>query len=117
MPIIFEKTVNNDEYHILIQGRLTALENQEFKTRVLEALMLPVIQEVHIFLDELEYIDSSGIGTLLLLKDKADEHQKHIIFHNPQELVRNIFYTSNFDQYFTIVDDAAENTLGNEHFE
>ncbi len=49
-----------------------------------------------------EYMDSSALGMLLLLKEHADKFQGTVTLHHPQPTVRKVLEIANFDRIFTI---------------
>lgn len=49
-----------------------------------------------------EYIDSSALGMLLLLREHAGSEQSKISIQNPGLEVKDILIVSNFDKLFTL---------------
>jgi anti-anti-sigma factor len=53
-------------------------------------------------LSQLENIDSAGLGMLILLHDKAKEHQASVTLKHPQERVANLLTIAKFDSMFEV---------------
>ena len=50
------------------------------------------------------YIDSSGLGILLILRNYAGDDASKVIIRGADEKVKDILLTSKFDHFFTIED-------------
>jgi len=53
-------------------------------------------------LSRTEYMDSSALGMLLLLKEHSDSHKGKIILKQPSEAIKKILQMANFNQQFEI---------------
>ncbi len=58
--------------------------------------------QIVIELSAVDFIDSSGLGMLLLLRDHCDKLQKKLVLSNPGGQVRKTFHLARFSQLFTI---------------
>ena len=74
------------------------------------------IQHFMIDLKRCDYIDSSGLGLLVMLREVAQKHQASVTLRGCNENVLNIFKVANFNQIFKILDDQmpAQVTGSNE---
>ncbi|OZB15803.1 MAG: hypothetical protein B7X58_06050 [Marinobacter sp. 34-60-7] len=52
----------------------------------------------------LEYLDSAALGILLVLNDRAKEHQQTVTIRHARGVVREILDVAHFDRMFTIED-------------
>ncbi|MBN1501055.1 MAG: STAS domain-containing protein, partial [Spirochaetes bacterium] len=52
---------------------------------------------------ELEYIDSSAIGTLVKFLNNAMSKKVKLIFFDLNKAIQNIFKTARLDNFFTII--------------
>ncbi len=86
--------------HIKLSGRFTYNEHESFQNS-LEALLERELTEVTIDLSSLKFIDSAGLGMLLLMRDKIPAHT-HISLSGAQEQVRKILTLTHLDQVFTL---------------
>jgi anti-anti-sigma factor len=53
-------------------------------------------------ISDVEFIDSSGLGMLLLLRDTATEKGSEIVLRKPREKVMKVFRACKYDALFTI---------------
>ena len=97
-------TAKLDEAHekltIAIQGRFDFSSHKEFRDCYEELSESPKRYEVD--MGAANYIDSSALGMLLLLRDHAGGDQSEVEIVNCNPDVRKILTISNFDQLFTI---------------
>jgi len=56
-------------------------------------------------LSEVEFIDSAGLGMLLLVRDEISKISSRLTLKAPQGQVRRMFTVARFDQMFDIVND------------
>lgn len=66
----------------------------------------PPVLVVH--LGKVEYMDSSGVGTLVKIAHALKDQQSRLVLVAPTERVRSIFEITTLDKYFTIVDTEEE---------
>ncbi len=60
------------------------------------------VKSIAIDLSETEYMDSSALGMLLVLRDKVNEKKEAITIRNAKDEVRKILKIANFDKLFTL---------------
>ncbi len=61
----------------------------------------------HVDLSEAEYMDSSALGMLLLLREHAESLGGDVDLRNPSASIRKVLTVANFDKLFTIVEDEG----------
>ncbi|MEH6389356.1 STAS domain-containing protein [Pseudomonas profundi] len=85
---------------IRVSGRFDFSVHQQFREAYERSGLTP--QRYVVDLQDTDYIDSSALGMLLLLRDHAggDEALIQIVHCNPD--VRKVFSISNFEQLFSI---------------
>lgn len=83
-------------------GRFDFNTHRDFRSAYEEALATPGIRTIHVDMREVNYLDSSALGMLLLLKDKAENTGQTIEIVNSQASVRQILEIANFNKLFTI---------------
>ena len=100
MSIHAELDTNANKLTIAIQGRFDFSAHKDFRQSYEDLEGKP--NSYAIDMREAEYIDSSALGMLLLLRDHAggDSAEVEIVNCNPD--VKKILTISNFDQLFTI---------------
>ena len=63
-------------------------------------------KRVLVDLSDVKYIDSSGLGWLIVCQKRFQEHQGALVLHSLPQLVSNVLKVVKLDQVFTIADDA-----------
>lgn len=70
----------------------------EIMRRLFDTSGLPVV----IDLSELEFIDSAGLGMLLIARDEAAKGHRHLTLRAPKGQVKRMFGVTRFETLFTI---------------
>ena len=92
--------INGTELNIAISGRFDFSAHQEFRASYEGLEEKP--QSYRVDLKDAEYLDSSALGMLLLLRDHAGGDDAQVEIVNCNADVRKILSISNFEQLFTI---------------
>ena len=90
-----------EKVHITIKGRLTYTDYNSFNY-ITHAVGENSNQQYTIDLSELDFIDSAGMGMLLLARDKASKHKAQITIKSPQGQVKKMLELGKFDTIFLI---------------
>ena len=85
---------------ISISGRFDFAVHREFRAAV-DAIDNE-ISDVFIDFRTTEYVDSSALGMLLLLKNKMNNQKEKVTLINAKPEVKKIFEIANFGQLFTL---------------
>lgn len=88
---------------VKLQGRFDFNAHRDFREAIDQALAVPESAEVTIDLAEVNYLDSSALGMLLMLRDKAKGAGKAVSLANAQGAVKQVLDIANFGKLFTIV--------------
>lgn len=94
-------TENLDVLCIALHGRFTFSDNQLFSPHT-AAIKSGQYSKVEVLLMGLEYIDSSGLGALLMLRDVCLEGNVPLVLSHPTGQVANVFAISRFSELFNI---------------
>jgi len=100
MPITSKLTADNSELTIAVSGRFDFSAHQEFRKAYERPGDKP--KKIVIDMSGADYLDSSALGMLLLLRDFAGGEKADIAIVNCNSEIKNIFAASNFDQLFAI---------------
>ncbi len=92
----------NGTLELHLSGRFDFNANQIFRKAYQNGLDNTVTSYVVLDFSGVEYMDSSALGMLLLLKDYGDKENKRIELINCQDTVREILDIVNFGKLFTI---------------
>ncbi len=85
-----------------MEGRLTFEHHQAFKATAYPILDEAGTKELIIDLGGVTYMDSSSLGMLLLLREKADTKSIKVALHRPSPSVQTILKVVQFDRLFEI---------------
>lgn len=88
---------------IRLLGRFDFNSHREFREAVDSALDAGDTREVAVDLGSVEYLDSSALGMLLMLRDKAQGAGKSVTLANCRGSVRQVLDIANFGKLFAIV--------------
>ena len=100
MSIQASMSADSQILNINVKGRFDFGAHQEFRSAYERSGLTP--RQYVVDLHETDYIDSSALGMLLLLRDHAggDSADIRIVHCNPD--VRKVLSISNFEQLFSI---------------
>ena len=76
-------------------GRFTFSDNVVFR-ELLGVFSKPEVKTLVIEMSGVEFIDSAGLGMLLVAKDEADKRGKALVIKGPQGHVKKLFEASRF---------------------
>lgn len=88
---------------VSIKGRMDALSSPDFE-RHLEALMETGVKNFILNLEELNYISSAGLRSILIIAKKLKEKEGRISLACLTKAVKEIFVVSGFISLFPIYD-------------
>jgi anti-anti-sigma factor len=83
-------------------GRFDFSAHRELRDSCGKLLEAVEVRELDLDLGGVEYMDSSALGMLLLLKERADAVSKRVVLHNCKGTVRQVLDIANFGKIFSI---------------
>lgn len=86
---------------VTLSGQLTFPDAKKFKD-ILDLTTDNSIKSISLDFIEITFIDSSGLGMLLLLRDDCKTNNKNLTIYSPQGQVEKMFRVSKFYDLFTI---------------
>jgi HptB-dependent secretion and biofilm anti anti-sigma factor len=92
---------DNDDATVSISGEFTFTDHVAFKaiaSRLFERQGKPIV----IDLAKLEFIDSAGLGMLLIVREEADKAHRSLVLRGPCGQVKRMFDVTKFDTLFTV---------------
>jgi HptB-dependent secretion and biofilm anti anti-sigma factor len=92
-----------DKAVISLQGRFDFSAHREFGTLCGTVLGSKDVRELEIDLGKVEYLDSSALGMLLLLRERAENARKRVMLSNCRGAVKQVLDIANFGKLFRIV--------------
>ena len=88
---------------VRLTGRFEFSMHREFREAVDTVLQDKDIDSVVIDLAGVDYLDSSALGMLLMLRDRANTARKTLSLANPRGMVKQALEIARFDKLFSIV--------------
>ena len=85
-----------------LTGRFDFTVHKEFRNVTEKLLETESLKEIELNLQDVDYLDSSALGMLLLLKDHANQKGTSIVISGCQETVKQILEVANFSKLFKI---------------
>ena len=101
MAILAQPSADGQELHISIQGRFDFGAHQEFRNAYERVEVTP--KRYVVDLRDTTYLDSSALGMLLMLRDKAAASNKALALTNVRGSVKQVLEIANFGKLFRIV--------------
>ena len=97
--------ISNDSMYVDAIGRIILDECEHLK-----AIMLPYmgkgVSQVYLNLNNVDFIDSAGLGALVSLKMSASRNKARLVLLAPSKQVMEILAVSKLDSIFDIIDGA-----------
>lgn len=102
MTMQIKVNVNGDTATLSMNGRFDFNSHREFRAASEEALNAQGIGQIDIDMDNVEYLDSSALGMLLLMREKANNANRKLALTNCKGIVQQVLEVANFSKLFTI---------------
>jgi anti-anti-sigma factor len=100
MQISVEK--KGETARLILNGRFDFSSHREFRNACDEALQAPEIKEIEADFSRVDYLDSSALGMLLLLRERAHNANLTVALTNCTGLVQQVLDVANFQRLFAI---------------
>lgn len=84
-----------------IEGELTFTDHSSFK-QLVSTLFEGNVSPIVLDLSKLEFIDSAGLGMLLLVRDEVNKSAKKLILRGPRGQVKRMFAVTKFETLFAV---------------
>ena len=88
---------------VRLSGRFEFSAHREFREVMDTALQNKELETVTVDLADVDYIDSSALGMLLMLREKANQAKKGLALANPRGIVKQALDIAHFERLFSIV--------------
>lgn len=99
-----QRTLDHEQARIVLAGRFDFNVHRDFRQCSDEVLADDKVKEVDIDFARVDYLDSSALGMLLLLREKAEARGKRIVLSGLQGTVKQVLDIANFGKLFTLRD-------------
>jgi anti-anti-sigma factor len=93
---------NDGAATLTLNGRFDFSSHREFRHASDEALQSPGVKEIGVDFKNVDYLDSSALGMLLLLRERAHNANIQVTLLNCSGIVQQVLDVANFQRLFTI---------------
>lgn len=97
----FESKIESGTLYIKIGGRFDFSLHKEFRDASNQ--IFSDIRKIEVDLSMTNYLDSSALGMLLVLRDKIAGNKESVVIKGATADVRKILQIANFDKLFSLV--------------
>jgi anti-anti-sigma factor len=87
---------------IRLSGRFSFDFNREFRGAYDPFLTNDAVENLEVDLSQVEYLDSSALGMLLMLRERMQTANKKLVLSKPSATVAQILKIANFSKLFEI---------------
>ncbi len=87
---------------VVLRGRFDFNAYGALRNSCDSPLASPAVRELELDLGGVEYLDSSALGMLLFLKERADEARKRVVLSNCRGIVKAALTSARFDKVFSM---------------
>ncbi|CAK0779007.1 STAS-domain containing protein PA14_20770 [Gammaproteobacteria bacterium] len=102
MPMQISTSDTDQKATIKLEGRFDFNASREFRDSYENVLSRSTIKSIDVDLSDVNYLDSSALGMLLLLREKAEPTGIKLSLVNSRGAVRQILEVANFHKLFTL---------------
>lgn len=88
--------------HLALSGRFDFSAHRSFRSTTDEAINNAKVKNLVVDLGQVNYIDSSALGMLLLLNERCKAAGKSVTLGNCQGTVRQVLEVAHLDRVFTL---------------
>ncbi len=87
---------------ISLRGRFDFNSHREFREAIDQALAQTNVTAIQVDLGGVDYLDSSALGMLLMLRDRAKAAARQVSLANSRGAVKQVLDIANFNKLFAI---------------
>ncbi len=95
-------TSSDGKVVIVLQGRFDFNAHREFREAIDQAVK-DAANAIHVDLAGVDYLDSSALGMLLMLRDRAKGAGKEVALANARGSVKQVIDIANFGKLFSLL--------------
>jgi anti-anti-sigma factor len=96
------KNIAGSKATLGLGGRFDFHSHREFRGAYESMLEESAVREIEIDFSDVDYLDSSALGMLLLLREKAESCGKSVVLCGLQGTVKQVLDIANFGKLFAI---------------
>jgi HptB-dependent secretion and biofilm anti anti-sigma factor len=96
-------SINNENAQVKLSGRFDFNAHRDFRAAYEPLMDNAAVRAVTIDLGSVDYLDSSALGMLLMVRDKAGTANKKLTLANARAGVKQVLDIANFGKLFQMV--------------
>lgn len=100
--MLIRQTRNGSIATLALEGRFDFNSHRDFRNAYEDLLTNIEIRDIEINFEKVDYLDSSALGMLLLLREKVEASGKKIALCGLHGTVKQVLEIANFQRLFTI---------------
>ena len=97
-----QTSINADKATLRLKGRFQFDSHREFRSAYEPLIANPAVRVVVLDFSAGDYLDSSALGMLLLLREKLANVRKEVEITGAKGMVKQVFDVANFARLFRI---------------
>lgn len=97
----YQIQTNNDVFEATLSSKITFSDLEGFR-EMIDKMVSSEAGEKIVDLSEVEFIDSAGLGMLLLARDEVEKTSGKLTLRSPRGQVKRMFEVARFDKMFDI---------------
>jgi anti-anti-sigma factor len=94
--------IDGNTGRLVLVGQFDFNMHKDFRQASQELLDHPAVQEIVVDFDQVPFLDSSALGMLLLLKERATLQKKNLSLINCHDTVQQVLEIACFNKMFNI---------------
>ena len=94
--------VRDSVARISMSGRFDFQVHREFKEAYTQLMDNAAVREIEVEMSKVDYLDSSALGMLMLLNERAKAVNKSVTLLNTSGVVSQVLEVANFSKIFNI---------------
>jgi anti-anti-sigma factor len=100
--MLISEKFDNQVARLALEGRFDFHSHRDFRSAYEGVLAKTDIREIVVDFGRVDYLDSSALGMLLLLREKAEAGGKKVKLSNLSGSVKQVLEIANFGKLFSI---------------
>lgn len=101
--MIIQQNKTENTARLALEGRFDFHSHRDFRAAYENALASQDVRNIVIDFTKVDYLDSSALGMLLLLREKAESSGKKVRLANLAGSVKQVLEIANFGKLFEII--------------
>jgi len=100
--MLISNAVSGGRATLKLGGRFDFHSHSDFRSAYEKVLASGDVREIVVDFSDVDYLDSSALGMLLLLREKAEATGKSVLLAGLKGTVKQVLEIANFGKLFTI---------------